>query len=95
MTNLDHKLAAIHETATEEKLQREQYDREIERLKKEIKSSAAMDVEEDGARGKGRRTNSGIYDDGETLGYYDNKIQSYHSKEYIEESYRAARTRKR
>jgi hypothetical protein len=92
---LDHKLAAIHETATEEKLQREQYDREIERLKKEIKSSAAMDVEEDGARGKGRRANSGIYDDGETLGYYDNNLQSYHSKEYIEESYRAARTRKR
>ncbi|KAH8550596.1 hypothetical protein BGW37DRAFT_497580 [Umbelopsis sp. PMI_123] len=74
LTSLDQKLQSIHETAAEEKRRREQYDREIERLKKEIKSSGAMDVEEDGARGKGRRANSGIYDD---------------------ESYRAARTRKR
>jgi len=95
LASLDQKLQSIHETAAEEKRQREQYDREIERLKKEIKSSGAMDVEEDGARGKGRRTNSGLYDDGETLNYYDHRLQPYQSKEYLEESYRAARTRKR
>ncbi|GAB5592228.1 hypothetical protein Unana1_07128 [Umbelopsis nana] len=95
LTSLDQKLTAIHETAAEEKRRREQYDREIERLKKEIKSSAAMDVEEDTVRGKGRRTNSGMYDDGETLGLYDQHSPAYHSKEYVEESYRAARTRKR
>ncbi|KAJ2956220.1 hypothetical protein NQZ79_g7905 [Umbelopsis isabellina] len=92
LNNLDKKISSIQDTAAEEKRSREQYEREIERLKKEIKSNAAINMDDE--KGKGRRpNNNGMYDDGETTTYNSSAIQ-YDSKEYIEESYRTARTRK-
>jgi peptidoglycan hydrolase CwlO-like protein len=93
LINLDKKISSIQDTAAEEKRSREQYEREIERLKKEIKTSAAINMEEEKAKGR-RPNNNGLYDDGETTSYNSSTIQ-YDSKEYIEESYRTARTRKR
>ncbi|KAM3586104.1 hypothetical protein VKS41_002633 [Umbelopsis sp. WA50703] len=92
LINLDKKISSIQDTAAEEKRSREQYEREIERLKKEIKTSAAINMEEEKAKGR-RPNNNGLYDDGETTSYNSSTIQ-YDSKEYIEESYRTARTRK-
>lgn len=93
MNNLEKKIVSIQDTAAEEKRSREQYERDIERLKKEIKSNAAINMDEE--KGKGRRpNNNGMYDDGEATSYNSSAIQ-YDSKEYIEESYRTARTRKR